>query len=462
MKITEYFRYLSLKPFDIESEAGRAHERYRLALLTAISSLCSKGIMMLVMFVSVRISLPHLGVERFGVWMTIASLVGLLNFLDFGIGNALTNRVALYAAPVNVRQLRKCIGASLFILGIASVIIFFVLYTFATYLPWQTILKLPTIDIYEETQAAMQLFAILFACNIFTSGINKVFFGLQQGYLANLASALGSVLSLVLIWLAVRWEGGVSTLLLASMLGGLIASLGLLLVLVMRNQVEFVAPLESFQQESHYLIKVGGSFFFLQIGSIVVFGADSLIVANALGVAVVAIYSVLQRLFQFVTQPFSIINSGLWPAYANAHAHDDKAFISATLKRSMIVTVGGGLLLSGVLIGFGKPIIAWWTHGEITVSYALLISFGLWAVCDASANAFSMFLNGVSLMRPQIKGLVVLIVIGMPLKIYLLNEYGLVAMMLGFTMFFVANILFWIGIVYKETITNFFHEKRSI
>lgn len=462
MKITEYFRYLSLKPFDIESEAGRAHERYRLALLTAISSLCSKGIMMLVMLVSVRISLPRLGVDRFGVWMTIASLVGLLNFLDFGIGNALTNRVALYAAPANAKHLRKCVGASLFILGVASVIILFVLYPFAYYLPWQTILKLPTQALYEETQSAMKLFAILFACNIFTSGINKVFFGLQQGYWANIASAVGSVLSLVLIWLAVRSEGGISTLLLASMTGGLIASLGLLVLLVIRNQVEFVAPAESFRLESHYLLRVGGSFFFLQIGGIVVFGADSLIVANALGVAVVAIYSVLQRLFQFVTQPFSVINSGLWPAYANAHAHDDKAFIASTLRRSMMITVGGGLMLSGLLIMLGKPIIAWWTHGEIAVSYALLISFGLWAACDSSANAFSMFLNGVSLMRPQIKGLAALILIGMPLKIYLLNEYGLVAMMLGFTMFFVANILFWIGIVYRETITSFFHEKRSI
>jgi len=456
MIIHKYLRFLSFKPFDNKSEAGRAQERYRLALLAAISSLCSKGIMMLVMVVSVRISLPHLGIDRFGIWMTILSLVGLLNFLDFGIGNALTNRVALFALPSNARDLKRCIGASLLILGAVAFCMLCLLYPIAAHLPWQEILKLPSIELYEETHSAMKLFVVLFACNIFFGGINKIFFGLQQGYVANLASAFGSLISLCLILIAVSHGGGISILLLASMAGGFLTSFGLFVLLMIRGQIEMLSWSESMRLESTHLFHVGGSFFFLQIGGIVVFGADTLIIANSLGVASVAIYSVAQRLFQFVTQPFAVMNSGLWPAYANAYMHDDRAFIASTLKRSMRITILGSLLVSIALILFGKSIISWWTHNEINISYMLLMGFALWAVCDAIANAFAMFMNGVSLMKPQIKGLLVLVVIGMPIKIYLVSQFGLVAMLIGFSILFMVNILFWNGIVYRQAIEKFF------
>lgn len=447
---------LRITPHDVSSESGRSQQRYRLALLTAFTNVLSKGAVMLVMILSVRLALPYLGVERFGVWMTIASLVGLLSFMDLGVGNALTNRVAKISTPLQQNYLGRCIGAGLLILLFVALISALCLYLIADLFPWNSFLKISNENLFNETHEAIKLFALLFSANIFAGGINRVFFGLQKGYEANLSNIAGSILSFFLIWMAIQYNYGISGLLVSSMLGGLIASFFLLLILMFRKQISLRHLAESIYIEIPHILKIGGGFFLLQIGTIVVVGGDSLIIASSLGVVAVGTYSVIQKLFQFVTQPFSVINSSLWPAYANAKEHGDKSFIVKTLVRSMTITILGSMILSLLLLLSGKGIVLWWTDGEIKASYFLIASFGLWSVVDSSASAFAMFMNGVSLIRAQVGGIISLIILGMPLKIYLVNTFGMEAMLIGFSLFFLINIFFWYGVVYRKTILNNF------
>lgn len=95
-------RYLTFKPFETATEQGRSDERYRLAALTITANIFSRGMAMLVMVLSVTLTIPYLGAERFGVWMTIASFAGMLSFLDLGVGNALTNRVSYVEAKKTI------------------------------------------------------------------------------------------------------------------------------------------------------------------------------------------------------------------------------------------------------------------------------------------------------------------------------------------------------------------------
>ena len=104
MSLSGLYKYLRLRPFDQSTESGRNSERYRLALWSVIANVGSKGIAMAVMVLSVSMTLPYLGAERFGVWMTIASLVGMLVFLDLGVGNALINTVVAAAAKAQAAE----------------------------------------------------------------------------------------------------------------------------------------------------------------------------------------------------------------------------------------------------------------------------------------------------------------------------------------------------------------------
>ena len=68
------------------------------AVITATSSVAAKGLTGVISLLSIPLTLGYLGADRFGLWMTIASLQAIFAFADFGLGNGVLNTVAEVAA----------------------------------------------------------------------------------------------------------------------------------------------------------------------------------------------------------------------------------------------------------------------------------------------------------------------------------------------------------------------------
>src|SRR6516225_11631836 len=84
-----------LKTLFIRSSADPGRERYRRAGMTASTSYLAKGLTILMSFVSVPLTVHYLGAERYGVWLTISSLLFWVALTDFGLaGYALVNVVS--------------------------------------------------------------------------------------------------------------------------------------------------------------------------------------------------------------------------------------------------------------------------------------------------------------------------------------------------------------------------------
>ena len=160
-------------------------------------------------------------------------------------------------------------------------------------------------------------------------------------------------------------------------------------------------------------------------------GADSLIISSTIGVAEVAVFAIVQRLFQFSTQPFQIMNAPLWAAYADAEVRGEKRFIRNTLKKSLLLTFIGASAIAVFMILFYTPIIRVWTHGNIIAPLLLVLLCGIWAIFEACGSAFAMFLNGTGVVRQQVIAVTLFIIIVLPLKLSLVNSIGIIAIPLA-------------------------------
>lgn len=412
----KWLRYLRLRPFDVATEAGRSEERYRLALWSIVANVLSKSVAMLVMLLSVSWTLPYLGAERFGVWMTIASFVSMLLFLDLGIGNALTNHVADAAAVANSDLLVDRISGGLGLVFIVGVLSSLLLSALVAILPWASIIKVQDPLVQREVSDALFLFAILFGLSLFSNGVHRVFAGLQRSFEGHVAAAIGSLLSILTLWWAAASQAGVATLLLATLGWQSASSLILLCLLVKRRQLRLQGIGAAIRAGKAPLLKTGGLFFILQIGTMVGWGADSLIISSTLGAAQVAIFSVTQRLFQFVTIPLAITNAPLWGAYADARARGDKNFILKTLNKSLLLTGGATLLGSGLLLFVGPELIQHWTLGNLAVPFTLILTMAIWTLCETVGNSFAMMMNGCGIVKPQVIAVSVFVFLALPLK----------------------------------------------
>lgn len=448
------FRYLKLQPFDGATPEGRAAERYRLAAWAILANVGSKAASLAVMVLSVSFTLPYLGAQRFGIWMTIASFSGMLTFLGMGVGNALTNLVAKRSAAADLQSVRRTISGGLGLLFLVGLAVAGGLHVLVDWLPWSRLIKVTDPVFLLEAQQTGKIFAILFGLNLFTTGIQSVFAGLQRSFEVHLVSAMGAVLALGALWFAVQEQAGLQELLLATLGVQTAASLTLLVLLVRRGLLTLVRMRFAIQSEASGLLQTGGLFFVLQIGTMVGWGSDALIISSTLGPASVAIYSVAVRLFQFVTQPLAIMNAPLWGAYVDAHAKGDVRFILRTLKASVLLTVGVASLAGLLLFAIGPWVLSYWTQDAIVVPPLLLGLVAVWTVFDSCGAALGMFLNGLHIVRQQVIVVTIFCTLVLPLKILGVGQIGLIAIPLAtITVYAVTHVLFY-GFVFLPQIRS--------
>lgn len=430
----------------------RALERYRRAAWGTVSSVASRGLSMLLLVLGVRLTVSYLGTERFGLWATFASMTAMLTLLDLGIGNALVNRVAHAAAQDDSTALRRIVtGGSglLALIGVASASGLLVL---ALLIPWGSLLKLTDPALAFEARQAAAVFAVLFGVNLFGSGLLRILAGQQRSHEANTLSAIGSGLACVALWTAAERQAAVPWLLVATFgvqtLGGLAAG-----VLLMRRRLITLPEMRvSVASERPHLMRIGALFVLLQLGTMLGWSADSVILATLRGAGEVAVFAVAFRLFQFASQPFAMLNAPLWAAYADAMVRHDTAFVRRTLKHSLVISVAGTAALATILFFAAPMLIAVWTKNAILVPPSVLALFALWTVLDAGGNAFATYLNGAGIVREQVWVVLAFCAVALPLKLWAASRFGASGLLAATIMSYLITVVSLYATVFRRRV----------
>ena len=417
--------------FDTTTEAGRDAQRERAALVTRITSVVEKGASMVVMLLSIRWTVTYLGSERFGVWMTIAGLAQVLTVMDFGLGNAMMNRVAQRRAEANPELLRQAISGGLGLLFLFGLLAAVVLCSLAWALPWNRIVRTASEAIAGEARGAGMVFALIASANLVSLGLRRVYMGLQRAYVVQVLATLGSVVSLALFALAAEQRWDVPELLLCGFGVAAVAPLLLLPDLARRGMFSVHHLASAMESEKSTLLKIGGAFVVLQIGALIISGSDSVVLAAARGAAEVGAFAIAQRLLYFVTVPLFIFNQPLWASYADAYHHGDWMFLGRTFRRSLLITASCALAGGGLVVLAGQSIAGVWTHHSVALDGYLLLAMACWAVVEASASAFAQYLNGCGYLKPQVVSTLLFACIALPAKYAGAAAYGPIGMVIA-------------------------------
>jgi O-antigen/teichoic acid export membrane protein len=419
------FASLRLRPFETQTESGRHRERYRRAGLTTLSSMFSRIVALAVIFVSMRVALPYLGESRFGVWVTISSLTTVLMIFDFGIGNGLVSRVAALAAHSDWASVRKLIMSALSVLGLIGALLGAALVILAAYAPLSWLFKGATPELVGEARGALMLFGVLFGLSIPLQAVQRVYSGLQEGYVSSSATGLMGILSLTALPLMPGLHAGIADLLLVTY--GLQVGAGVILLVALHRRFDPALPrLADFREsEVRDLVIGGGLFFVLQVTAVIAWEMDVILLSGMIGPASAATYSVVQRMFMLVAGPLSIANAPLWGAYADAYARGDFSYLRKTLRRSLTLTVVFAILGVAALWVLREPIAHFLTQGVSQPPESFIVIFGVWTVVAAVGDALAMYLNGLHILKPQVVAAPCFLALALILKLSLITHYGL-------------------------------------
>ncbi len=368
-------------------------------------------------FVTVPLTVSYLGVERYGLWMTISSLIALLGFADLGMGNGLLTAVAAANGRGDRNAVQRNVSSAFFMLSAVGIVIGLAFTLVYPWINWARALNVSSPTAMREAGPTVAVLAAFLCVNMPLGTVQRVQQGYQEGTSSHLWALSGSVLSLIALLIVIALEGGLPWLALATAAGPAVSVLVNWLVLFGWSRRWLFPRFRFFDRRTAMeLASSGLMFFVLSVSALIVSSSDNLIIAHIIGPTAVAEYAITQKLF--TTLNFSqFFIAPLWPAFGEALARKDYAWAHRTLRRAIELSCWTSLLTALPLLFFGRQLISWWVGPEVAPSITLLIGFSCWLLLAGYGGVMSTFLNSGTLLRKQVGFYVIAAATAVVLKI---------------------------------------------
>ncbi len=423
---------LRYRPASLASAEGRSHERYRRAALSGLASLAGKAISIGTSLLTVRLTFQYLGAERYGMWMTITSIVMMFTFADLGMSNGLVNQIADAVGHNDIASAKQASASAFWMLSTMAAVLLILVFCTYPFINASRIFNVRSALATSEAGPAFLAFFVCFALNLPLGTVRGIHTGLQESYVNSIWTSVGSIASLVALMVAIEMRAGLP-LLVACLSGpAVLASIINALDLFGRLHPQLAPATRAFSKgPALRLFRTGMMFFLLQLAYTVGLQTDNIVIAQILGPKSVADYAVPAKLFNVVTSLLVMLSGAMWPAYADAFARRDSNWIRKTFLRVTCIGTAGTLLATLAIIFFGKSILRIWVGRQMTASTPLLTTFGVQCVLFAYLQPVTFLLNGIGKFRVQVIAAISMAALNLALSILLVKHYGIIGAVLG-------------------------------
>lgn len=414
----------------------KGHERSVKAKKNILASFIIKGLGIAISLVLVPLTINYINPSRYGIWLTLSSIVGWFSFFDIGFGNGLRNKLAEAKAKGEEELARIYVSTTYAILSIIIGIVLVLFLCINPFINWTKILN-TTPDMAGELSLLVIIVFVFFCLRFVFQLINTVLSANQEPAKAAFFDFLGSLLSLLIIFILTKTTSGNLILL------GATFSLTPVLVLFAssfwfyKRAYKKIAPSVKFVKFSYArnLMSLGIKFFVIQIAALVLFNTNNIIVTQLFGPGEVTTFNVSFKLFSVITMIFSIIAGPLWSAFTEAYAKNEFDWIKNTLSK--MNKVWFLLILLTIATLFASPwIFKFWVGDSVTVPFALSVAMSSYVIVYIWQTIHVFFLNGIGKIRLQLYLVIFSGLINIPLAIFLGKKMGLVGITLTSTLLF--------------------------
>jgi|YelNatPaOPRAMG01_1025707.scaffolds.fasta_scaffold03368_5 O-antigen/teichoic acid export membrane protein len=420
------------RKFDVTTAEGRSQERYRRVALTAVASAGAKIVAIVTMLITIPLTLRYLGTERYGMWMTINSIVAMMGFADLGMGLGVMNAVSEAHGMEDRQAAVRYVSSGFFMLSAVALLMLLCFAVLYPLIPWQEVFNVKSPQAIREAGPAMAVFVACFLVNLPLGIVQQVQLGYQEGFVNSLWESAGKVLGLVGLLLVIYLQAGLAWLVLAVAGAPVMAWLFNSISLYGFSRPWLRPRLWNYHGASARKVLYTGLFFFiLQMGVVLIYGSDNLIITQFLGPAEVTQYAIPYQMFNLCLFVFNIMIAPLWPAYAEALARGDMNWVKKTLGRSLKLILLSTGPIAIFLIIFGNQILHLWVGPKINPPLLLSIGLGIWMVVLPFGSAMSILLNAANIFRFQIIFISLTLIFSIIFKCFFIYYYKLPGIIWG-------------------------------
>jgi len=390
-----------------------------------LGSFVIKGFSILTSLLLVPATLNLLNPEKYGIWITLYSIVTWFNMMDIGLGNGFRNKFAEAVAlgdNERAKKLTETIYSSTVLIALSLFLFYLIIHPF---LNWTRILNLPILFDEKIARIVLQVFA-LFTLQLVLKNITTILLALQKTATSSLIIFLGNLIALVSVLILGKLNSAnLQSISFVFMISPILVFILASIILFRRKLIAY-AP-SNFRIHKEYfksMLNLGLKFFLIQITTIVMFASGNFIITQLYGPEEVTPYNISYRLFAAALSIFTIITAPFWSAYTEAITKHDFSWIRMVLKKLNTTWIIFALCLAGILV-MSPLIFKYWIGESVKIPFALSASFALYASLLSWTGMFAQFLNGVGKIKIQLYIAIFQCITNIPLAILLAKSFNL-------------------------------------
>lgn len=434
----------------------KGHPRSLIAKKNIIASFAIKATSIAISLILVPLTINYVSAAHYGIWLTLSSIVVWLSFFDIGFGNGLRNKFAEALAEKKVDLARIYVSTTYAILSIIIGIVLIVFIILNSYINWSKVLNAPP-EMGRELSILALIVFVFFCLRFIFQLISTVLIANQESAKATSLDLMASIVSLFLIYILTKNTDGNLIYL------GIILSTTPVIILLISSLWLYKSEYKNFAPSFKYvkfihakdLMSLGIKFFIIQIGALVLFNTDNIIIIHLLGPEEVTVFNVTFKLFSIITMIFNIIATPMWSAYTDAYTKNDFDWIRSTI--SSMKKIWLMLIILTILILISSPIIfKLWLGDNIQIPFALSIAMSSYVIVSIWQTIHVFLLNGIGKIKLQLYLVILSSLVNIPLAFLLGREIGLVGIILTSTILFTV-----MGIVFSIQTQKILNNKAT-
>lgn len=400
-----------------------------------------RGISMILTLISAPIMLHHVDRADYGVLLTLTSIVGWVGYMDIGLGNGLRNKLPEFIANNDFNSAKKIVSSCYATLAIYVALIITVFLIISPFVDWLEVLNSPTSDAKEIRELTNVVF-IAFCIQFLLGLLNSILFAYQMPAFQSLFTFAGQALALIALIIQV-FVFNITSVLQIGAVNSIIPPLVLFCgsIRLFYTKLSKIAPSLKYVDLKSVsgILGLGMKFFVLQMITIVLFQANSIIIARVVNPEAVVEYNLAFKYVSLLTMIFTIVITPVWSATTDAYIRNDFTWIKKTISFSQKVCIIS--IIIGILMLFVSKYIygIWLGKDAIDISYSTTGLILLYISFEMLYKVYGTIINGTGKVFAQMIITGIIAIIYIPLALLLGSSWGLSGVLIANVIVFAIN-----------------------
>lgn len=415
----------------IKQFALSGSERSQTVKKNAIGALIIKVLSMAIDFAKVPLILSYLDTERYGLYVTIASIVYWTHNFDFGLGTGLRYKLTAAISSSELQYGKRLVSTAYYSMSAIMGLLLIVLIPVIAFLDWNNLLN-TTIVTNQELILCVVVVLVVFVVQFVLELITYVLQAYQKAALSSLFKPLANLATLIVI-LVLKFFSHNSLL-----YACLAMTLPIVFVLLVSNiflyakSCKDVSPIIS-QYDKHCLrdiYSLGLKFFVSQSANLIVFQSATFLISHYVNPSEAAAYNTAFTYFGIIVVFNSMLLLPLSAAITDAYIKDDYSWLKNVIRKTNIISM---LLtaVSLVILAISPIVFHFWIGDRLNISWVLRVTMSIYFILNIWTNPYSSFVTGVGKMQVAMVSAIFKMILYIPIAIFMVKTFGTPGIMLS-------------------------------